>query len=338
MTLRKLQLFAAPTLAVSLLGSGLAAPLVSHAHANVGGHGGGAQTEPTEAPSVLHQRIMKTFHRETEKVGKHTISYEVREGSRHPSRTFVLAHGATATAVAMHVVAADLARAYPSSRILIVDLPWHGESVGPAKELTKANVHTYTDVMKNFLKEKRADHTITGKTQWIGWSMGASMGLLLSLDKANDIDELTLLNGSPVWNSLEAFKQAVPALFDTATVKPVFEQVYAGDLAVATTEQTKDDILAHYDELTSSPEVMVQDFKGVLPDQYNIEDQISKIKAKTLILGGSQDPLATTDKLQEMDQKIKKSKLVIYDDNHSMLLKPEGAAKIVGAISSYYKH
>lgn len=277
------------------------------------------------------------FTNNKEQVGNHIIAYSYYSGKEdNPvDRTFILQHGAFCTKVFMDVLAHKLVQIYPNSRIISVDAPWHGESVGPEDELANATVHTYADILADFVAKKREDNTIVGKLQWIGWSMGGSIGLLLNL-KGVEIDELTLLNSSAVWHKIKQLVELVPDAMNVNAIKQVFYNMLENDFKTNMIPAVADELLANYDILTALPEVMVNDIKAVHPDNYDIRNQLKDITAKTLIVSGIEDKMAEEYLQVDLNESIKDSMLLMLNDNHSLLVKDEMLDKVLEAHQIYF--
>lgn len=284
--------------------------------------------------SLFDNKITKKFKAETTQVGEHTISYEIYKGKGKVDKTYILAHGASANGEIMKVLATEIIEKDSKSRVIIVDLPLHGKSTAPSYNAEELNVHYYVDVMYDFLEAKTKDKTIQGKVNWAGWSMGGSIGLLLDL-KGAKIDELTLLNSAPVWHEIAPM---LPML-DPALMGFIFPSTIEADLTINISDEDKAEIMGHMGALaTTAPDVMAQDLKGIVPDIYDVTSDLDKIKAKTLIISSTKDTVSNVGVQQLMDEEIKKSKLIIYEDEtHAQLVKPIQAEKIAKEMVKYFK-
>jgi pimeloyl-ACP methyl ester carboxylesterase len=285
------------------------------------------KNEKLEPSLKFETGIMNSFESKFEDVGSHTIHYKIREGHSNPKRTFILSHGAFGTANFMKVLAVDLANKYPNSRIILVDQPWHGESTS-TESVKTATVHTYAEVMSDFIGIMKKDQKIQGKLNWIGWSMGGSIGMLLDL-KGVGIDELTLLNSSPIWNSIKDLGENVPEFTQEKFVKTVFQGIVLDSLQTNISEENRNEVMSYYEKLTSSPEVMVQDVFAILPENYNIQDDLNKIESKTLIISGTEDIVGEVKFQHILNENIRNSKLKMYEDNHLLLVKPNIVKSVI---------
>lgn len=286
--------------------------------------------EKQEASKPFYEKgIINSFKSETVQIDDQNIAYDIRKGNAHPEKTYVIVHGATATKNYMKTYAAEIAQKEPNARIIILDLPNHGESTGNKDDLANRTVYDYVDYMEKFLEEKTADGTIQGTLNWSGWSMGGSIGMLLDL-KGVQIDELTLLDSSPYWKFIdlipESTKESVKGTLSSEFNKHVTE------------EESKDLYDNIYNLMTKDEDVVKRDLKGLAPAIFDIRDQIKNIKAKTLIIGGTEDALAPVSMFELMAQEIPNSKLVMYEDSHSQMIKPTQAKQIVQELENFYNN
>ena len=285
--------------------------------------------------SIIESGKLNSFKDYYVGIVEHTIHYEMRKGKANPDRTIILAHGATATGDTTKVTAKGLADAYPNARIIIVDLPYHGDSTGPKEKLKDVTIHTYVDVMSDFIEKLKEDGVIKGKLNWTGWSMGGSIGMLLDL-KGVEIDELTLLTSSPVWHVIQAQLNSMPPEMTGEMFAPIHKQMLGENLKPNMSEKDHASLMSEYDVLHADPDVMLQDFHAIIPSVYDIQDRLGEIDAKTLIIGGIHDTVALPEYQTMMDERIKSSKLVMLDDNHEALMKPNSVQNIVAAFQGYF--
>lgn len=277
--------------------------------------------------SVLNAGKLKEFNPQNIQIGDHRLAYEIYNGIENPERTAIICHGATATLHATKVLAGKLAEQRPNDRIILVNVPWHGESTSVAP-IDQANVNTYAAILEEFIELLRENNTIQGKLAWFGWSMGGSIGMLLDLNGVK-IDELILINSSPVWKTIEGMVTQVPAMLDPNIPKDIFVQSTANDLALNTSVREREDLLAHVDVILADPDVSVNDFKAILPEHYDIRNRLGDIKAKTLVYGNTQDMVATVSMQEFMDECISNSVMHISGDNHVALMKQAESEVIV---------
>lgn len=141
------------------------------------------------------------------------------------------------------------------------------------------------------------------------------------------------MNSSPYWE----FTDNLLPILNVENVRGVFTSVYDGDFKTNVSDDEHEDIMSHLDCLiTDSNEVMIQDVQAIAPVHYDIRKDIKNIKAKTLIIGGTEDGVATPEYQEVLNHEIPKSKLVMYEDTHSQLMKPFAVEKIVSEIDNYF--
>lgn len=264
---------------------------------------------------------------------EHTVVFQKKQNSDKVERTVILCHGAAGSASYMSITANEILETMPNTKVILLDLPFHRYSV--ASEENQVNVHYYTVLVEEFLGLLKEDGELQGTLQWLGWSMGGSIGLLLNLRKNVKIDELTLLCSSPVWNVVEGLLQ-IPAFNDENLIVDTFKGVILNDVKDLDKEiiETITDL---FDDIRPSGKIMLEDFKSILPDKYNVVDELKDVTAKTFICAGSKDVLALPELQTVMNENINGSKLVMLDDGHAFLLKPEFVREFVKELNEFYK-
>ena len=272
---------------------------------------------------------LKGFAIETE---DHTIYYETAANSDDVEKTFILAHGAFASGRYMNLVAHEILEQIPNSKVLVLDLPYHGYSTAsiPVEGVT---VHGYKEAVADALTQLDEVGELVGTKHWIGWSMGGSIGLLLSIED-NAFEELTVLNSSPVWETVDAFVSA-GVFSDTSTAKAISKNILFADLE-GEEQVILDAIEANFDDMTAVGNVIKNDFESITTVNYDVRDKLSEVKAKTLIFSGVNDGVALEPLQHEMAEKIPNNTLVLVDDNHTTVLKPNRAKVIAKHIKDVF--
>lgn len=265
---------------------------------------------------------------------EHTIYYETASNSDSPERTFLLVHGAACTGRFMNPVAHKLIEKIPNSKVIVVDLPFHGYSIA-SESIEKININSYTEIMLEALELLKEEKEIVGALHWIGWSMGGSIGLLASLTDAG-IDELTLLNSSPVWKSVEGMLAVEPLMNDEKAITEVFKAVVAGELKLKTEVELQEAFAEYYYDIVATGKVMTTDLQGITPKYFNVLKELENIKTKTLVISGTQDPLAEVHYQEVMRDYMPDAELLLLEDNHALLLKPYAVEIIVDAIAKRF--
>lgn len=258
------------------------------------------------------------------------IHYKIYEGKKNPKKTFVITHGATATLETTKTYAKAVAEQNPDARILIVDLPLHGKSTSEAFTAGEVSLDKYAEIMGKFIEQKRDDGTIKGKLNYAGWSMGGSIAMKLVLAGA-PIDELVLINTSPVWESIEGLKSVLGI---EAFTPEIVSMMTAGNYNEETANGM--DFDTYMQTVYGSPVVGAADFNALAVDAYDIREQLNQIGVKTLIFSGTQDELALPQMQALMDESIPASKLVMYENGHEMLMEADIAKEMAKELNKYF--
>lgn len=263
-------------------------------------------------------------------VGEHSIYFEVEKNSEKVERTFVISHGACGTGRYMTMVAESILKEIPNSKVLILDLPYHGESTS-TDNVEGKTVSDYAKTVKEFLELAKIDGEIEGTVHWIGWSMGGSIGLILDLEYGI-IDELTMLNSSFVWNTVQPL---VDVLQNIEPDYDFFKQVLGSSLVGDVTEEFKKDFLDKFETISAKVNVMVNDFRAIAPVNFDVTNKLKDIKAKTLIFSGFEDDLATVENQNILHENVDGSELKLIQDNHILLLKPTAVSEFINTLKNF---
>lgn len=267
-------------------------------------------------------------------IENHSIYYEVLKGSEHPERTIILSHGACGTGRYMKPLAVRLAEQFPQDRIVILDLPEHGLSKSD-KPLGVIGVQVYAELVKEILETLQSEGVIEGKLQWIGWSMGGSIGLLLDLAGVH-IDELVLLNSAPKWDSIGAVMELLKDIPTEEALAETFKNILISNFQAGVTDEERALLIDAYPELTCDTDIMVQDFVAILPETFDVVPELENIQSKTLLIGGTEDKVAEERYQHIMLEEIPDVELLLTEDDHSQLVKPTMIEIIVKGIADRF--
>jgi len=282
----------------------------------------------------LFKREVGNFKERAVDLKDHTIYFEVNSNSDTPERTFILTHGAGGSGRFMNPIAQELINTVPNIKVIILDLPFHGYSIA-SESLEDYNVNDYTRVVNELLEKLKDENEIVGIAHWIGWSMGGSIGLLSNLS-GNGIEELTLLNSSPIWESVPAMIETVPLMSDKIAIVEVFKSICESQVTVNTDASLAEAFMENYYDMIPTGEVLVRDFAGVTPEHFDIVAKLPNITAKTLVISGTKDPVAEMKYQDVMKNNIPDAELLMLEDDHCMLVKPYAVEIIVKAIADRF--
>lgn len=270
---------------------------------------------------------LKGFSLETE---DHTLYYETATNSDKVEKTFLIAHGACASGAYMNLVAFQILEKVDNAKVIILDLPFHGHSIASV-DVKGLNVHDYKTYVKEFIDELQEKGEIIGITNWVGWSMGGSLGLLLNIEDGL-FDELTLVNSAPYWKSIEGL---LTLFQDTTANKQIFEGVVMGSL-VEENPELVEVVKEAYSEITATGITMKNDFEALTPENFDLREELHKVTAKTLIFSGTQDEVAEVHLQHLMGEKIPNSNLVLVEDNHCTVLRTASSEALAKEIAEFF--
>ena len=185
---------------------------------------------------------------------------------------FVCVHGAGRNAGDFRHT---LGRLAPADSAVALDLPGHGRSTG----LTALpSVEAYADVVERF-----TDAVARRPFVLVGWSMGASIAVVLAARSLARLAGLVLVAGTPQWSPdatmLAAIHDVVrgrrPQIFDTALFSP------------STPLEVRRE--AWMEQVKTDPRVLHGDF--VAGSRFDARPLLAAIRVPTLVIHGADDQL-----------------------------------------------
>lgn len=259
----------------------------------------------------------------------HSIYYEEASNSSETKQTIIVSHGACATGRYMNLIALALLDSIPNTKVIVLDLPFHGEST-TSLSLEGVTVHDYTAYTEEFLHKLKGNGVLEGAVTWLGWSMGGSIGLLLTKEDTL-LDNLVLVNSSSCWESVEGL---VTLFTDNSSNKEVFKHIVLESLQ-GESQELISKISTSYDEITSSGEVIQADFNAILPKHYDLRETLQGVETPTLIFSGTSDNVAELGYQHHLADNIPNSEIVLVEDNHCTVLHPDKVVTLVSAVKNF---
>ncbi len=235
--------------------------------------------------------------------------YAEKEESRRPP--VVLIHGAGGT----HLYWPPEIRRMPGNRVLALDLPGHGKSIGRGYQ----SIHSYAQVVLEWLEAVGIHSAV-----FVGHSMGSAIAITLALDHSTQVMALGLIGGG-------ARLRVAPALLDGASSQTTFHRTVETIVSCSFSDKVPARLieLAARRMAETRPSVLHGDFLAC--DAFDEMDRISQIHKPTLIVCGNDDrmtPLRYSRFLAEnISNAVFKS---VPDSGHMVMLeKPQAVAKIL---------
>ncbi len=192
------------------------------------------------------------------------------------------------------------------------DLPGHGRSAGPGRTALGAYA---ADVVALLDQLKVAQAVV------LGFSMGGAIAQLIALHYPDRVAGLVLVGTGAQLNVNPAILTGLRADF-AATV----ERVVGWQWAAGHEQQQR---LSLRRQLETDPDVYYRDFHACA--SFDVRDQLSRVRAPTLVIGGTADRMTPYRQSEELRDLIPGAALAtIEGGGHMMLLEqPQVAADIV---------
>lgn len=250
------------------------------------------------------------------------LNYKV-EGK---GESLVFVHGLSDSLLYWEFLAANLKNDY---EVIRFDLRGHGESELGSDEIT---VDTYIEDLSNLLCELNVSNV-----NLIGFSLGGAIALGFALKYPDKVDSLVVMSSfckadEHLENIFNQFKNAL---------NMGFEEFYDLILPMVLCPEVIGD---NHEELE-----MLKDLASKTADtkayikaidafaDFNIESDLSKIDVSTLVLAGKYDDITLLSSQQELKEKIRDSKLIVFDDVKHNLLIGKNNEEILGILKKFYK-
>ena len=250
------------------------------------------------------------------------LNYKV-EGNGRP---LVFIHGLSDNLLYWEVLTTDLKNDY---EVIRFDLRGHGESELGSDEIT---IDTYIEDLNNLLD----DLNVSG-VGLIGFSLGGAIALDFALKYPDKVDSLVIMSGFyKVDEHLEGvFNQLKNALSIS------FEEFYDLILPMVLCPNVIDDNheeLEMLKEITSKAANVEAYIKAIdVGMGFNVENDLSRINVPTLVLAGKYDDITLLDSQEELQRRIKNSKLIVFDDVKHNLLIGKNNDEILDILKKFYK-
>jgi pimeloyl-ACP methyl ester carboxylesterase len=196
----------------------------------------------------------------------------------------------------------DILRSHPRFNLLIIDLPGHGKSEGNGYR----SIPKYTDFVKDFIDTLGLDRLIL-----VGHSMGGGIAQVFALDYPESVLACVL---AATGARLRVAKETLSAAKNNYEI---FCEV-APTRAFATTSSEELKIKFKEGLRRTNQEVSYWDLRAC--DEFDIINELEKIKAPALIICGEEDILTPVKYGEYLSQKISNSKLhIINGVGHFMM-------------------
>ena len=239
-------------------------------------------------------------------------------------KTLVFIHGLSDSLEYWQVLSSALTDDY---KVLSYDIRGHGGSDYGNEKLT---IDLLRDDLYNlFLKLNIEKATI------IGFSLGGHIALSFILKYPELCDKMILMStfsesDDNLISKSQEFKQAInisyEAFYDVIIKYVIPKSVY---------DENKD--VLEYVKMQNAKTANLKAIGDAIDiiSNFNITDQLSKIDNQTLILAGHDDDIVSLDLIQILNDNIKNSELVIFDNTKHNLLIGENVREILKLLRQF---
>ena len=243
------------------------------------------------------------------------------EGS---GKTLVFIHGLSDNLSYWEFFATNLKHNY---QVLRIDLPGHGQS---ELEYDNITIDTYVNDLNNILKELNIS-----KVNIIGFSLGSAVGLEFTIKYPKKVESLVLMSSFYKANKdlkiiLNSFKTALDNSFEE-----FYELILPMVLCPKIIEDNKKelDFLKNIASQNANTKAYIKAIDVCL--NFNAEKYLSKINVPVLILAGLYDEISTLNMQRLLCDKIKNSKLIVFENMKHNLLVGENNEKILNILIEF---
>ncbi|MBT3321204.1 MAG: alpha/beta hydrolase [Anaerolineae bacterium] len=240
-----------------------------------------------------------------------SLYYFCHEAKAPTNTPIILIHGAGGS----HLHYPPELRRLNGFQVAALDLPGHGKSDG----LGKQSINEYVKSIQDFMDAINLPAAVI-----IGHSMGSAIALQLALNTPDRVLGLILLgSGSRLRVAPSVLEESATEATFPLAVKRLVEWSFSAE----TSSRLKE--LATQRMSETRPTVLHGDFMAC--DSFDISENVSEIKSRTLILCGTEDKMTPIKYSQALHGEIPNSELELIEGAGHMLAleKPREVAEII---------
>ncbi|WP_067044523.1 alpha/beta fold hydrolase [Methanobrevibacter sp. YE315] len=240
--------------------------------------------------------------------------------------TLVFIHGLSDDLLYWEYMATYLKDDY---QVLRIDLRGHGESELGNDKIT---IGTYADDLYNLLEDLNI-----ANVNLIGFSLGGAVALDFAVRYPQMVSSLVLMSTfCKEDNHLEPFfvkfKDALESSFEEF-FDLILPMVLCPDVIEG--NEAEIEMLKKFASQNANPQAYIKAIDACA--DFNVEDKLSQISIPTLILVGKYDELTLPDTQMELKNKIKDSKVIVFDNVRHNLLVGKNNSEILNILKKFYK-
>lgn len=250
------------------------------------------------------------------------LNYKV-EGNGKP---LVFVHGLSDNLLYWEFLATNLKKDY---KIIRFDLRGHGESELGSDEIT---VDTYVEDLNGLLDELNISNV-----NLIGLSLGGAIALDFTIKYPEKVSSLVLMSSfykadEYLSKVLNQFRNALGDGFEEF-YDLILPMVLCQDVIDANTDELNQ--LKELASKTANTQAYIEAVDACM--NFNVEDDLSQIDAPVLILAGKYDGISLLASQENLQRKIKNSKLIVFDDVKHNILIGKNNEEILNILKEFIK-
>lgn len=253
---------------------------------------------------------------------KINLHYNV-EGSGEP---IVFIHGLSDSLLFWEPLASSLKNDY---QVIRMDLRGHGESELGSDEIT---IGLYVNDLIGLL-----DDLNVGNVNLVGFSLGSVVALDFALKFPGRVSSLVLMSGfakvdEHLLDVFAKFKSTLNAGFEEF-YDFILPMVLCPDVIADNREELE--FLKGIASRSANTQAYINAVDACM--EFDCEDKLSELEMPALVLVGRYDEITPLDLQRDLQQKIKNSDIVIFDNVKHNLLVGENNIKILEILKDFYK-
>lgn len=245
------------------------------------------------------------------------------EGS---GETIVFIHGLSDNLLYWEFLASNLKNDY---QVLRIDLRGHGESELGNDEIS---IELFVNDLYSLLKELDIS-----KVHLIGFSLGGAVALEFTVMYPETVDSLVLMSsfckvGEDLANVFVKFRKSLEISFEEF-YNLILPMVLCSDVIDNNKEELE--MLKDIASQTADTDAYIKAIDACL--DFNVESELSEINVPTLVLAGRYDDITSVKSQIGLKNKIRNSKIFIFDDLKHNLLVGENNQGILDILKNEYE-
>jgi pimeloyl-ACP methyl ester carboxylesterase len=239
------------------------------------------------------------------------LHYFLHEGESRLKPPLVLIHGAGGD----HLSWSPEMRHLPGYRVITLDLPGHGKTIGPGRQF----VQDYARDVAGFI-----DTLGIFRAAFVGYSMGGAIALAMALDYPDRVAGIGLISSGPI---LPIPSPIIENAANQSTLPLAIKSLQEMSIGSQTPENLKETVFRRLGKTRQT--LLLDDLLAC--DRFNVTDRLSAIRTPVLVVCGTDDKLTPLRFSESLSSQIPGAALQTMEGAGHMLVfdQPARLAKLV---------